>query len=84
MMREIGLHQTHSPFCNHVVVPYMTIVHMQSHSKCNQYATKYGNVIQVCTGTVFKESSLVSRRKHGDFSLKEGGSNDNRFIVPQT
>ena len=64
-MREFALHQTHCQCFFHVVVPYMIIIHVQSHSHCNQDVTEYGNVIQACGGTVHKHSPVASSRRCG-------------------
>ena len=48
-----------------MVVPYMYIIHMQSHSNCTQYANEYGKVIEVYIGSVFEYSPFTSGRKYG-------------------
>ena len=69
-VRETAPCPTHWPCCFHMVVPYMIIIYLQSHSNCNQYATKYGNMIQVHVGTVFEHSPISSHKKHGGLFIK--------------
>ena len=65
----------------HVVVPDTMIICVQNHIQCNQNATEYGNIMQVCRGVVFKQSPMASSRKCvGSFALKEEGYKNSSFI----
>ena len=82
-VREIASCQTH-PLCHaHVAVPNMIIIHVQSHSQCNQDAAMYGNVIKFHRDAVFKHSQMARSRKHGGLFIKNDECNDSRFVISQ-
>ena len=64
-----------------MIVNNVIIIHEHGHIICNQNATEYGNFLYTHGSAVFEQSPIVTGRKCGGITLKEGKYGDNISIV---